>query len=414
MPTEPVTAETRIVVIGAGLAAAKAVQTLREEGFDGFVTLIGDEPERPYERPALSKDVLQGNAELGDLFVHESDWYAEHAIDTRFGNAAVSIDRQARIVVLDPAEAIAYDRLLIATGAEPNVLSLPGADASNVFSLRRISDSDNLRTAFVGAKTAVVIGAGWIGLEVAASARAAGLAVTVLESADLPLQRVLGDELAGYFADLHRRNGVDLRTSVTVSGFELIDGRVSSVQFDNTSIPADIVIVGIGVSPNDELAREAGLDVDNGIQVDEHLRTSDPHVFAAGDVANAYNSALRESVRVEHWDNAIRQGQLAARSMLGQDVDYDWQPYFFTDQFDVGMEYVGRGSAADDVVIRGDRDSGEFIAFWLRDGVVTAGMNVNVWDVNEDIRALIGSTVDRARIADTSLALAHNEGLKDE
>lgn len=395
-----------IVVIGAGLAAAKAVEALREEGFDGSITLIGDEPDRPYERPALSKDYLQGKKSSADLFVHPADWYADHDVDTHFADAAVSIDREARVVTLASGTHVPYEQLLLATGSRPNALSIPGADLAGVYSLRRMSDSDQIRAGFADAKKLVVIGAGWIGLETAAAARAAGLDVTVLEYAALPLQRVLGDELATYFAELHRANGVDLRTSVSVTALEGSDGRVTSVRVGDESIPADMVIVGVGITPNAEIAAEAGIAVDNGITVDERLRSSDPTVFAAGDVAHARNTAIGDGIRVEHWDNAIRQGQLAAKSMLGEQVAYDWQPYFYTDQFDLGMEYVGYASAADDVVIRGDKSSGEFIAFWLGDGVLKAGMNVNVWDINDDIRALIGTSVDPAKLADPEIALS--------
>ncbi len=395
-----------IVVVGAGLAAAKAIETLREEGFEGAITLIGDEADRPYERPALSKDYLQGKKSSDDLFVHPEGWYDDHQVDTRFGDAAISIDREARTVTLASGDTIPYDQLLLTTGSRPNTLKIPGADLAGVFSLRRIDDSDQIRASFSSAKKLVVIGAGWIGLETAAAARAAGLDVTVLEYAALPLQRVLGDELATYFAELHCKNGVDLRTSVSVTSLDGTEGRVTSVRVGDEEIPADMVIVGVGISPNSELASEAGIAVDNGITVDERLRTSDPTIFAAGDVANARNAALGDAIRVEHWDNAIRQGKLAAKSMLGEEVAYDWQPYFYTDQFDLGMEYVGYASAEDDVVIRGDKDSGEFIAFWLSEGVLKAGMNVNVWDVNDDIRALIGKTVDPARLADPDIALS--------
>lgn len=395
-----------IVVIGAGLAAAKAVEGLREGGYDGALALIGDEAERPYERPALSKDYLQGKSSSDDLFVHADSWYADHAVTTHFGDAAVSIDRDARTVTLASGDTLSYDQLLLATGSRPNTLRIPGADLAGVFSLRRVSDSDQIRAAFAAVKKVVIIGAGWIGLETASAARAAGLDVTVLEYAPLPLQRVLGDQLATYFAELHRKNGVTLRTSVSVTELVGTDGRVSAVRVGDEVIPADMVIVGVGITPNAELAANAGLAVDNGITVDEKLHTSDPTIFAAGDVANARNTALDAGVRVEHWDNAIRQGELAAKSMLGEDVAYDWQPYFYTDQFDLGMEYVGYASAADDVVIRGDQASGEFIAFWLSGGVLKAGMNVNVWDVSDEIRALIGKSVDPAKLADPAVPLA--------
>ena len=397
---------TGIVVVGGGLAAAKAIETLRQEGFIGAITLVSDEAERPYERPALSKDYLQGKSTSDDLFVHAEDWYDAHDVDLRLGDAVVSIDRGAGSVRLGSGKSLDYDQLLLATGSRPNVLKVPGAGLGGVFMLRTLSDSDQIRAAIAASKKVVVIGAGWIGLETAAAAKQAGLDVTVLEYAELPLQRVLGDELATYFADLHRANGVDLRTSVEVAELLGTAGRVASVRVGEQEIEADMVIVGVGISPNVEIAADAGLAVDNGIVVDEHLKTSDPAVFAAGDVANARNTAIDTSLRVEHWDNAIRQGELAARSMLGQDVAYDWQPYFYTDQFDLGMEYVGRGAAEDDVVIRGDKSTGEFVAFWLRAGVVTAGMNVNVWDVNDDIRALIGKTVDPAKLADTETPIA--------
>ncbi|MGZ5414044.1 MAG: NAD(P)/FAD-dependent oxidoreductase [Aeromicrobium sp.] len=399
------TATAPIVVIGGGLAAAKAIETLRDEGFDGAITLIGDETERPYERPALSKDYLQRKSTSDDLYVHSEDWYDDHDVDTRFGDAAVSIDREQRTVTLASGDKVPYEQLLLTTGSQPNTLRIPGADLPGVFSLRRMSDSDQIRAAFVEAKKVVIIGAGWIGLETAAAAHAAGLDVTVLEYAALPLQRVLGDELAQYFADLHRKNGVDLRTSVSVTELVGTVGRVTAVRVGDEEIPADMVIVGVGISPNSELAGEAGLAVDNGVTVDERLRTSDPTIFAAGDVANARNTVLDANIRVEHWDNAIRQGQMAGKSMLGEAVAYDWQPYFYTDQYDLGMEYVGHASAGDDVVIRGDKDSGEFIAFWLRVGVLKAGMNVNVWDVNDDIRALLGKTIDPARLADPEIPL---------
>lgn len=394
------------VVIGGGLAAAKAVETLRAEGFDGTLTLIGDEPERPYERPALSKAYLQGKKTSDELFVHDEHWYSDHNVDTRFGDAAVSIDRDSRKVGLASGATVDYDHLLLATGSRPNTLKIPGTELGGVFSLRRIGDSDQIRAAFGTAKRLVVIGAGWIGLETAAAAREAGVEVTILEYAALPLQRVLGDELATYFAELHRKNGVDLRTSVAVTEIVGSHGKVSGVRVGEDEFEADMVIVGVGISPNVELAAQSGIETDNGITVDERLRTSDPTVFAAGDVANALNTALDAHIRVEHWDNAIKQGKLAAKSMLGEAVAYDWQPYFYTDQFDLGMEYVGYGSAGDDIVIRGDKDSGEFVAFWLGDGVVKAGMNVNVWDVNDDIRALIGKAIDPEQLADTETALA--------
>ncbi len=388
------------VVVGAGLTAAKVVETLREHGFDGSITVIGNEGERPYERPPLSKDFLQGAAELDTVYPLDEDWYATHDVELRLDDPVVTIERGERQVRLASGASVAYEQLVLATGARPRTLDLPGADLAGVHSLRTIADSQAIKTALAARSRVAVIGAGWIGLEVAAAARAAGCDVTVLEYAALPLQRVLGDRLAGYFADLHRRNGVDLRTGVSVAAIEGADGRARGVRVGEEVVAAELVVVGVGVQPNVELAVDAGLEVDNGVLVDESLRTSDPSILAAGDVANAFNTTLGHRLRVEHWDNAIRQGQLAAKTVLGQAERYDWQPYFFTDQFDLGMEYVGHADSSDEVVIRGEMASGEFLAFWLAGGVVRAGMNVNIWDVNDDLRALIGRTIDPTALAD--------------
>lgn len=388
-------ATSAIVIVGGGHAGGKASIALRNEGHTGPITIVGEEKHPPYERPPLSKEYLQGESEADAMLLEPADWYAEHDITLLQGVAATAIDPDVRRVDLDTGDSLAYDLLLLATGATPRRLDIPGADLA--LTLRRVEDSDVLRDAYARAGSVVIIGGGWIGLETAAAARKAGLDVTVLEYAELPLQNVLGDELGSYFAELHRRNGVDLRTSTAA---EAITGHGPYVvRSGDQDIDADIVVMGVGAAPNTALAEAAGLAVDNGITVDESFRTSDPAIYAIGDVANARNTALGMQLRVEHWDNAIRQGEAVAKILLGQSVTYDWQPYFYTDQFDLGMEYVGRGSAANDVVIRGDKEDGEFIAFWLDGDRVTAGMNVNIWDVNEDIRALIGSSVDRAKLA---------------
>jgi 3-phenylpropionate/trans-cinnamate dioxygenase ferredoxin reductase component len=398
-------ADVGCVVVGAGLTAANVVQTLRAEGYDEPITLVGDEHDRPYERPPLSKGYLQGSADASTLFVHGEHWYAEHRVGTRFGDRVVAIDRPVHRVTLATGESLGYRRLVLATGARPRIPDLPGIGLGGVHTLRTRQDSDALRAALSDGARVVSIGAGWIGLEVAAAARLAGAAVTVLESGEQPLQRVLGPDLGRYFADLHRRNGVDLRTGASVVGIVGSGGSVTGVQTDTDLVPADVVVVGVGVQPNIELAEQAGLDIDGGVTVDERLRTSDADILAAGDVANAFNVRLGHRLRVEHWDNAIRQGQLAARSILGGTARYDWLPYFYTDQFDLGMEYVGRAQPDHNLVIRGSMDSGKFIACWLVDGRVTAGMNVNVWDVNEDLRALVGRSVTADRLADIRIPL---------
>ncbi|QDO88479.1 hypothetical protein FNH13_09105 [Ornithinimicrobium ciconiae] len=399
-------AQPGVVVIGAGLAGATVVEALRAREYAGPVTLVGDEQERPYQRPPLSKGYLQGDEDLEEAYVHPADWYAEHDVSTHFGDAAVAIDRTGHEVELASGERLGYSSLVLATGAEPRRIPLPGADLAGVLTLRRISDSDALREAIGHHARIVIVGGGWIGLEVAAAARAGECEVTVLERAELPLLPVLGATVAQHFAQLHRDHGVDLRTGVGVSELTGSDGKVTGVVVDGETLPADLVLLGVGAVPNTGLAQAAGLTVESGVLVDEHLRSvDDPDVLAVGDVAQARHTVLGAPLRVEHWDNAIRQGKLAAATITGGSETYDWAPYFYTDQFDLGMEYVGHGSAEDDVVIRGDLGSGEFIAFWLHAGAVSAAMNVNIWDVNDDLRALIGRQIAPEQLADSGIAL---------
>lgn len=401
-----------VVVIGASLTAATAATTLRTEGFDGRIVLIGDESRIPYERPPLSKGYLMGEAAFADAEVHPEDWYREHDVELRLGTRVTAIDREAREVVLADGDRIAWTHLLIATGSTPRRLGVPGANLGGVHYLRRVEDSDALREAFGHATRVAVIGGGWIGMETAAAARAAGLEVTVLDRGPLPLSRVLGEQVAEIFAGLHREHGVDLRTDVQVT--ELLAGegdravQVAGARLsDGSTVEADLVIVGIGILPNVELATGADLDVDDGIVVDEHLRTADPNVWAGGDVANAMHPRLGRRLRVEHWANAVRHGELAAHSILGHDNTDDRLPFFFTDQYDLGAEYVGDARPEDEVVFRGDVAGREVIAFWLREGRVVAGMNINVWDVTEQIEALAvsGRVVDVARLTDPDIPL---------
>jgi 3-phenylpropionate/trans-cinnamate dioxygenase ferredoxin reductase subunit len=398
------------VVVGGGLAGAKAVEALRDKGFAGSIVLLAAEDHLPYERPPLSKGYLLTGEGLDEATVHGKDWYDEQRIDLRLATRAASIDRAHHIVSTDTGEQLRYDKLLLATGSSPRHLDLRGADRPGVMYLRTIEDSTALRSAFREGASVVMIGGGWIGLETAAAARQAGAEVTVLESLDLPLVRVLGPRLAGMFASLHREHGVDLRTGVQVAGIHGDDGGpVTAVELaDGSVLGADVVVVGVGATPNIELAEDADLDLDNGILVTEAGQTSDPDIFAAGDVANAYRPPLRRRLRVEHWANALNQPAAVAAGMLGEPASYDDLPYFYTDQYDLGMEYFGHGGPDDDVVIRGSLDKRELIAFWLRDGRVTAGMNVNVWDVGDDIKALIAADhdVDPKRLADPSVPLS--------
>jgi 3-phenylpropionate/trans-cinnamate dioxygenase ferredoxin reductase component len=400
------TAEQSFVIVGAGLAGAKAVQTLRSEGFGGRIHLVGDDSERPYERPPLSKGYLNGSQPRESIFVHEEGWYAEHQVELRLDTSACGLDLTEHELVLEGGERIRFDKLLLATGAAARRLDVPGADLDGVRYLRRASDADILVAGLAGGgRKVAVIGGGWIGLEVAAAARGYGNDVTVVEPQPSVLLAVLGAELGGMFADLHREHGVRLLLGDGVRSLQGSAQGVSSVVTTaGVQLPADLVVVGVGARPNTQLAESAGLRVDNGIVVDQSLRSSHPDVFAAGDVANAFHPLFGRHLRVEHWANALNQGPAVARSMLGQSVSYERIPYFYTDQYDLGMEYSGAigPDGFDGVVYRGDRDARTFIAFWLKAGRVLAGMNVNVWDVTDPIQALIrsGVTVDIGRLAD--------------
>jgi 3-phenylpropionate/trans-cinnamate dioxygenase ferredoxin reductase subunit len=399
------------VIVGASLGGAKAAEALRAAGYDGRIVLLGTESELPYERPPLSKGYLQGKAERETIYVHPRPWYAEANIDLRLGVTATAIDRAAHEVVLADGSRTGYTKLLLTTGSSPRRLQIPGAGLDGVLYLRSAGDSDRIKSLLAGAGQIVVVGAGWIGLEITAAAREAGVAVTVLEAAELPLLRVLGPEVASVFAALHAEHGVDLRFGAQITEITGSDGRADGVRLsDGSHVPADAVIVGIGITPNVELAAAAGLDVSNGIKVDAQLRSSDPDIYAAGDVANAFHPLLGKHIRVEHWANALNQPQAAARAMAGQQVSFDRVPYFFTDQYDLGMEYSGyvEPGEYDDVVFRGDVDRREFVAFWLDNhSRVLAGMNVNVWDVTDAIQALVraGQPVDKAALADPGTSL---------
>ncbi|MGK5530582.1 NAD(P)/FAD-dependent oxidoreductase [Streptomyces sp. URMC 129] len=399
------------VIIGAGLAGAKAAQTLREEGFAGRVILIGDEHEQPYERPPLSKGYLTGTSGRDSLFVHEPAWYTTHGVELHLGQPAVAIDREAREVSLGDGARVPYDALLLATGAEPRRLGVPGTDLAGVHHLRRLAHSDHLRGVLTsradGDEPLVIAGAGWIGLEVAAAARTLGSRVVVIEPGPTPLHSVLGPELGGVLADLHREHGVEFHFGTRPTAITGRDGMVAGVATeDGRELPARAVLAAIGAGPRTALARAAGLALaeGGGIAVDSSLRTSDPRIFAAGDVA-----ALAGR-RVEHWANALNSGPAAARAMLGQEVTYDRVPYFFSDQYDAGMEYSGWAPAGsyDRVVFRGDVAKRTFIAFWLRENRVLAGLNMNVWDVTDAIQRLIrdGRPVDPDALADTEVPLA--------
>ncbi len=396
------------VIVGAGLAGAKAAETIRAEGFDGRVLLLGEESVRPYERPPLSKEYLRGEKDFEAAAVRAEDFYAAHAIELRTSTRARVVDVGASEVLVDSGERIAYDRLLLATGAEPRRLDVAGADLPGVHCLRTLSDADRIRQAITPGTRVVVVGAGWIGAEVAASARQLGAEVAMVEMASVPLERVLGLEVGAIYRDLHAAHGVEMHFGVAVESFRGGD-RVEEVWLtDGRVLAAEVVVIGVGVTPRTELAESAGLAVDDGIVVDEHLATSAPGIYAAGDVANAFHPLYGTRIRLEHWSAALNQGPAAARSMLGEPTVYDKVPYFFSDQYDLGMEYRGWAPTWDRVVFRGDPGNGELIVFWMRHGRVAAAMNLNIWDAGEALEGLVRSRrpVDPSELEDLDVDLA--------
>jgi 3-phenylpropionate/trans-cinnamate dioxygenase ferredoxin reductase subunit len=417
------------VIVGASLAGAKAAETLRAEGFTGRLVLVGAEASPPYERPPLSKGYLLGTDELAKAFIHDEVWYAEHDVTLMLGVRATALDPAEHAVTVDTGESLRYDKLLLATGVRPRTLPIPGADLDGVYYLRTVEDSTTLRERLSRGPRVVIVGAGWIGLEVAAAARHYGCPVTVVEVDTLPLRRVLGDEMATVYRQLHEAHGVSFRFGIGISAIRgQGEGAGASVTHvvltDGTEVPADLVVVGVGAVPNVEVAEAAGLAIDpeiGGIVTDEYLRTSNPDIFAAGDCAAFWSPMLQRRIRVEHWANALHGGPAAARGMLGQSSPYDPVPYFYSDQYQtsplIGMEYAGYVAPGgyDRVVFRGspeiqsDRDP-EFLVFWTYQGRVLAGMNVNIWDVQDQIEPLVraghaGVAVDLDRLADPSVPL---------
>ncbi|MGW4565808.1 NAD(P)/FAD-dependent oxidoreductase [Streptomyces sp. NPDC004561] len=412
-----VDADQTFVIVGGGLAGAKAAETLRAEGFTGRVILICDERDHPYERPPLSKGYLLGKEERDSVFVHEPAWYAQNDIELHLGQTVDRIDRTAKTVRFgDDGTLVRYDKLLLVTGAEPRRLDIPGTDLAGVHHLRRLAHAERLRNVLTSLGRdnghLVIAGAGWIGLEVAAAAREYGAEVTVIEPSPTPLHGVLGPELGNVFAQLHREHGVRFHFGRRLTEIVGQDGMVLAARTDDgEEHPAHDVLAAIGAAPRTGLAEAAGLELADrahggGIVVDERLRTSDPDIYAAGDVASFPLALFGGRLRVEHWANALNGGPVAARAMLGQDVVYDRVPYFFTDQYDLGMEYSGWAppGSYDEVVIRGDAGKREFIAFWVKEGRVLAGMNVNVWDVTDPIQQLIRS---RAQVNVEALSDPH-------
>jgi 3-phenylpropionate/trans-cinnamate dioxygenase ferredoxin reductase component len=399
-------ADQTYVIVGGGLAGAKAAETLRSEGFDGRVVLVGSEPVLPYERPPLSKAYLRGEVDSASFTVHDAAFYDQQAIELLLCTTVTGVDLAGATITLETGETLRYDRLLLATGSVARHLDVPGADLAGVHYLRTMADSDQLRSVLNPGRKVVVVGTGWIGAEVAASARELGAEVTLVGPDPLPLVRVLGPEIGAVYRDLHAAHGVELRLGQTVAS---LAGTTSVEQIhlsDGTSLPAEVVVAGIGAVPQLDLARSAGLDLAGGVPVDRYLATTDPRIYAAGDIAAVPYPRFDARIRLEHWSAALNQGPVAARNMLGQATPYEQVPYFFSDQYDLGMEYRGYAPTWDEVVLRGTPASGSFLAFWCRGGRVVAAMNANIWDQGDNLTALIGAPADPIRLADSDTDLA--------
>lgn len=401
----------KFIIVGGGLAGVSAAEELRKQGFEGTIQLIGKEAHAPYIRPPLSKGYLNGSDGLDAVYVHPESWYAEHNIELHTDTDVKGVNAAAHEITLSEGKSLRYDKLLLATGSSPRILTIEGSELEGVHYLRTLDDSNALNKELAsGGRKLVLIGSGWIGMEVGATARTLGNDVTILEQVAIPLAGAIGDELGTMFHDLHKEHGVDMRMSVVVDHIVGSDGKVSGVQLKTGEvIAADLVLIGIGAVPNIALADDAGIETENGIVVDQAMKSSDPDIYAAGDVANAIHPLAEMRLRSEHWANALNEGPAAARGMLGHDESFEDIPYFYTDQYDVGMEYSGYGpkTRGAKVVYRGDRAKREFIAFWVKDERVVAGMNVNVWDVNDQVQRIIrsGKVVEESRLMDESIPL---------
>jgi 3-phenylpropionate/trans-cinnamate dioxygenase ferredoxin reductase subunit len=401
-----VSAGPTVLIVGASLAGGRAAETLRAEGFDGRIVLVGEEPYRPYERPPLSKEALRGDAPYEKAFLRPEEWYAQNGVEMMLGTTAHMLDVNERTVMAG-GTMLTYDALLLSTGGRARTLQLDGATLPNVFTLRTIDDSRAIGARLKPGARIVVVGAGFIGAEVAATARGLGCEVTLLEMAPVPLGRALGDELGAIFGDIHREHGVDLRTGVSI---DRIDGDTEArrvVLAEGTSFDADAVVVGVGMEPNDEIALDAGIACDNGILVDEHLMTNVRGVFAAGDVANHPNPIVGHRARVEHWQNAQNQGAHVARAMLGDQTPWAEVPWFWSDQYEHTLQLAGHPLRWDEIVFRGDVSARDFSAWYLDGGRVIGALGVNR---AKDVRAgktfvELGARVEAAVLRDESVDL---------
>lgn len=388
------TTSSTFAIVGGGLAGAKAAEALRDKDFDGHIVLFAAEEHLPYERPPLSKEFLLGKKQFGEFTAASSAWYRDHHVELQLGTEVSAIDPDGHTVSLPDGTTVGYDKLVLATGSTPRRPPIPGADAEGVHYLRTIDDAQALNSVLAEGTSLAIVGAGWIGLEVAAGARDRGTAVTVVETAEVPLMGALGREAGEVFAAMHRDHGVDLRLGTTVDEITTAGGKATGLKLgDGSTVAADAVLVAVGATANIGLAEHAGLATGNGgVLVDASLCTSNPDIFAVGDIAAAEHPVFGTRIRTEHWANALKQPAVAAAGMLGKPQEYAELPYFFTDQYDLGMEYVGHAPDYDRVLFRGDVAGREFTAYWLDDANrVLAGMNVNIWEGLDEIKSLVRS-----------------------
>lgn len=400
-------ADLHCVIVGAGHAGGRAAEALRSAGFSGRVTMIGNEAWPPYERPALSKELLVGKTEIDKLFVRPRSYYEEQRIDLRLGEWAETIDRSAACVVLSNGAKVAYDRLFLATGARPRPLPIPGVNGPGVFFVRNIDDSLNLRERLKPGARVLIIGAGFIGLEVAAAAKGLGCTVIVAELAMHPLGRVAPREIGLFFADLHRANGIELRTNTAVTEIAEADGGCIAYTGDGDRLKVDAVVIGVGAVPNTELAETAGLAVDDGIVTDEFGRTSDPAIYAAGDATRHFNPILGRHIRLETWQNAQNQAIAVAKVVAGGSEPYAEVPWFWTDQFDVNFQSAGAPLAWDQIVWRGQPEQRRCTIFYMHDAKVVGGACINNGRELRFVKKLIasGAPVRCEMLADPAVRL---------
>lgn len=399
--------ERRIVIVGAGMAANYAAETLRKEGFAGAITMLGAEAHRPYDRPPLSKEYLRGDRPVEKLFYHPDGYYQDQQIELRLGTRATALITADRVIALETGERIAYDQLLLCTGGEVRQLRVPGSDLPGVVYLRTLDDADRLRRSLRHGLRVVVIGAGFIGSEIAASARHLGCEVHIVELEQVPLLRVLGPEVGAIYADIHRDHGVRLSLGEGVAEFRGSDHVEAVVTSSGTIVPCDIAVVGVGIKPAVDWLETSGLELRNGIVVNEFCEASVPDVYAAGDLANWFHPRTGERLRVEHWDNAMHQGVAAAKSMVGKREPYAPVPYFWSDQYEFNLQYVGHAATWQAVVVRGDVPGRSFSAFYLQEGRLAAALVVNRFKDLRPSRRLIEAMtpVSATQLADEQIDL---------